>query len=116
MIHMRWFNLLVIVACCAINALAQQLNWIQSHAFGGEREDFGYSIEPTADGGFIVAGITASYGSGERDIWLLKFNTNGFKEWDHTYGTNYDDMGRFACQTIDGGYIVTGTTQSAPGV
>ena len=115
MIRMRWLNLAAIVACCSFNALTQHLIWTQPHTFGGEGDDFGYSIEPTADGGFIVAGITASYGAGERDVWLLKFNSNGFKEWDRTFGTDYDDMGRFACQTTDGGYIITGMTQSAPG-
>ena len=39
--------------------------------FGGEDEDVGYSVQQTSDGGYIVAGYTNSYGSGDYDVLLL---------------------------------------------
>jgi len=39
---------------------------------GGELQDWGYDIEATADGGYIVAGYTNSYGESDNDGWLIK--------------------------------------------
>jgi len=41
-------------------------------AFGGEMGEIGYSIEPTADSGYIIAGETYSYGAGSLDVYLVK--------------------------------------------
>ena len=48
-----------------------------SRTFGGSGLDFGEFIYPTADGGYILAGNTHSFGRGESDIWLIKINSNG---------------------------------------
>ncbi len=40
-------------------------------------DDAFYAVEPTADGGFIVAGNTASYGAGGKDAWVLKLDFGG---------------------------------------
>ncbi|MDH3216916.1 MAG: T9SS type A sorting domain-containing protein [Candidatus Krumholzibacteria bacterium] len=39
---------------------------------GGDSQDWGYDIESTADGGYIVAGYTNSYGASDNDAWLIK--------------------------------------------
>lgn len=39
---------------------------------GGNRDDYGYSLQQTSDGGYIVTGTTDSYGSGSSDIWLIR--------------------------------------------
>ena len=45
--------------------------WTQ--IFGTLREmDIAYSVKQTACGGFIVAGMTESFGAGEADFWLIK--------------------------------------------
>lgn len=109
----RWLVLALILVCAGIRTGAQTIDLVQSHLFGGGREDFGYSVQATMDGGFIVAGITASFGAGDRDVWLIKFSAMGNMQWDRTYGGIYDDMGRYCTQTSDSGFIITGTTQSS---
>jgi predicted secreted protein len=80
--------------------------------FGGSRDDRGYSIQQTTDGGYILLGTTESYGEGGEDIWLIKTDARGNKEWDKTFGGSGDDYGHSVQQTMDGGYILLGSTES----
>ncbi len=43
--------------------------------FGGEQEDVAFSVQQTADGGYIVAGITRHYSDGGSYVWLIKVST-----------------------------------------
>jgi len=43
-----------------------------SRTFGGSRCDIGYAVQWTSDSGYVVAGVTESYGNGSVDMWLLK--------------------------------------------
>ena len=80
--------------------------------YGGSDEDCGRSVAQTSDGGYIVAGYTGSFGAGFEDVYLFKTDSSGDTIWTRTYGGSYDDRGYSVAQTSDGGYIVTGYTQS----
>jgi len=84
--------------------------WTQT--FGGSSSDFGWSVQQTSDGGYIIAGWTSSYGAGSWDVYLIKTDANGNESWSQTFGgINYDE-GCSVQQTSDGGYIIAGSTES----
>jgi hypothetical protein len=83
-----------------------------TRTFGGVNHDYAYSVAQTADGGYIVTGITLSFGAGEMDAWLIKTDASGDTIWTRTYGGAYDDEGWSVAQTAEGGYIIAGTTFS----
>ena len=79
---------------------------------GGPELDCAHSVEQTFDDGYIAVGYTRSIGAGFHDFWLLKFDSDGNKEWEQTYGGPDYDFAETVQQTLDGGYIVAGHTQS----
>ncbi len=48
-----------------------------TRTYGGSKNDYGFSVQQTSDGGYIICGSTYSYGAGEDDVYLLKVNING---------------------------------------
>jgi hypothetical protein len=80
--------------------------------FGGSSADFATSVKQTSDGGYILAGYTFSFGSGESDFWLVKTDSSGGHEWNRTFGGDSYDFASSVQQTSDGGYILAGHTYS----
>ena len=80
--------------------------------YGGIEEDSGFSVLQTVDGGYIIAGGTESFGAGSSDAYLLKTDKNGDLLWTRTFGASSWDLGRSIESTLDGGYIVSGSTES----
>lgn len=78
----------------------------------GESGDYGYSIQQTTDGGYIICGLTNSVGSGNSDAYLIKTKSNGEVDWKRTFGGASDDTANSVQQTADGGYIICGATKS----
>ena len=89
---------------------AHSLSWAKT--VGGPNLDEPNFVRQTSDGGYIAAGYTNSFGAGSYDFLLLKFDSAGSLSWTKTVGGAGSDRAWTVQQTSDGGYIVTGSTNS----
>jgi len=93
-------------------------NHIWSQTFGGSALDEAHSVQETLDGGFILAGISNSFGAGDYDGYLVKTDASGNEIWSQTFGGNNEDNINSVGETSDGSLILAGGTRSfgvAPG-
>jgi len=88
-----------------------KISW--SCTFGDPNEyDNAQSIQQTSDGGYIITGMTNSYGAIGTDALLIKLDSNGRDEWIKTLGGSGSDTGYCVKQTSDGGFIIVGESDS----
>lgn len=87
-------------------------NIVWEKTFGGAGNDIGYSIASTHDGGYIIVGYTESFGAGGKDVYLIRIDDNGNKQWEKTFGGANWDVGYTITNTIDGGFVAAGFTTS----
>ena len=81
-------------------------SWAKS--IGGFGSEECLTVSQTKDNGFIAAGITNSYGSGNADIYLVKYNQAGGIIWNKVIGQELNDWANFVIQTEDKGYAILG--------
>jgi hypothetical protein len=90
--------------------------------FGGSDDDVLYALEQTKDGGYILGGYSESGKNGDKtqsgwtggwpDYWVVKIDSAGTKLWDKRYGGTDVDILYSLRQTLDGGYILGGVSNS----
>lgn len=85
-------------------------NVIWQKTYGGTAVGDANSAQPTADGGYVVAGMI--FGAGGDDALVLKLDANGEVIWQKSYGSGHAHS---VHPTADGGYVVGGSTGSSPG-
>jgi hypothetical protein len=90
-------------------------------ALGGTNVEEATSLQPTKDGGLIVAGWSnsndgdVSGNHGGYDCWIVKLDPFGMVQWQKNYGGSGNDEAWSVQLTNDGGYIVAGRTNSNDG-
>ena len=91
---------------------------------GGTTLDEAWSIQQTTDGGFVVAGqaysndgdVSGHHGSTSyADSWVVKLDASGNIEWEKSLGGKYNDAAYSIQQTIDGGFVIAGSSDSNNG-
>jgi hypothetical protein len=80
--------------------------------FGGQVYDAGICIANLTDGGYAMSGRIFSFGTGFRDACLLRTDANGNLAWFRTYGGPFTDEGMVVKQTSDGGFFMSGASES----
>lgn len=82
--------------------------------YGGSFDDYAKEIVESQDGGYIIVGV--KYNSGDYyakgDMCIVKTDKYGNEEWNRSYGGSDYDGANSVSITSDGGYIVTGFTNS----
>lgn len=85
---------------------------LSSWLYGGNEYEEAQSIEPTADGNFILFGHSASFGHIEHNMYALKISGTGTILWENNYGGMFHDGGEHGRQCMGGGYVLAGRTSS----
>jgi len=101
--------------------LTQTGNLQWQRCLGGSSWELTYQTIETADGGFVISGLTQSndgdvtgYHGGD-DIWVVKLAQNGALEWERCLGGSSWEVCLQTFETADGGFVITGLTQSNDG-
>jgi len=89
---------------------AGNMEWHQT--YGGAGIDWASHLVQTSDGGYILAGLTQSFGAGGEDCWLVKTDSSGNMQWNKTYGGTGNDVAKEVVETSDGGYAIACRTSS----
>ena len=92
---------------------------------GGSKDDIGYSIIATSDGGYAALGYTKStdgdFGPGSQandlnvELWVVKLNSAGSIMWQKTFTGSSGEFGRSIVETSDGNLVIVGHTYSNDG-
>ena len=59
-----------------------------------------------------MIGTTQPYGDVNSYAWMIKLDDSGNEQWNRTYGGEAGGSGSSVALTSDGGYIITGYTES----
>jgi hypothetical protein len=93
-------------------ASSQGIDTVWTRTYGGSNNDIAYSVCPTNDGGYIIAGYTSSLSSGPQDVYIVKTNSTGDTVWTKKFGGASWDGAHYIYQTQDSGYLIAAYTES----
>ncbi len=90
-------------------------------AYGGTKDDIPRCVIRTSDGGFMITGSTRSNDGdfagagfhGVYDIFLIKVNNTGQKEWIKCFGGSGYEHSHAVIEDSDGNYILVGSTYNS---
>jgi hypothetical protein len=86
--------------------------WQKSYGLP-DRDDFGSRIEQTSDGGYIITGYSRyTYFENQTDLMVLKISSSGEIVWQYKFGGDGTELPGDVQQTTDGGFVISGTTDS----
>ena len=85
---------------------------VWSRTYGGSGTEYANGCA-TLDDGYVITGYTTSYGSGTRDVCLVRLTTDGDTLWTGTYGGPGWDVGNSVTTANDGSLLICGYTSSS---
>ena len=80
--------------------------------FGGKLYEDVSDVAVLADGGILFCGESNSAGNGKLDIWLVRLNAAGFKQWEKHYGGREEDRATALLPLHNGNILLAGQTLS----
>ncbi len=83
-----------------------------NRTWGGEDDDYGFGVAVDSSGNVYVAGYIYSFGAGDYDIVLVKYDGMGAQQWNRTWGGDKGDHGLGLTVDSSGNVYVAGITWS----
>ncbi len=81
--------------------------------FGGDGQEDGFDVKQTEDGGYVIVGTTIPDGSFDQNIFVIKTDKNGNKEWDEVYGGVGTDDAKKVILSSDGNFVIIGSIEES---
>ncbi len=106
--HVQFFSSEVNIYLNAINTDGRR-NGIKR--YGGEDPERSNSIIAVEDG-YVIAGLTDTWGHGREDAYVIKIDKDGNRVWHNAFGFKQDETANQIIATKDGGFILVGTSDS----
>lgn len=110
--------IILFLGTCIQNIVLGQPTIAWQHCFGSALVEMAWDVGQTSDGGYVLLGETTVGNGGDvsgnhgNDIWVVKTDTVGILQWQKCLGGSGFDRARRIKQTLDGGYIIAGTTDT----
>lgn len=79
---------------------------------GGPDYEDSREVILTSDGGYLICGVSMSFGQGSLDGWLVRLDASGEILWQKTYGGVESDTFRTVVERPDGTLLAYGSTFS----
>lgn len=86
------------------------LDW--AYAYGGPSNDFGNDIVQLSDKSYVISGSTESFGSGQRDVYVIKIDSLGELIWSKSMGGTGNESGKSVIELPNNQIAVFGNTRS----
>ena len=85
-----------------------------NRTWGGSNDDSGLGVAVDSSNNIYLAGQTESFGAGNSDMILVKFNSSGVQQWNRTWGGTVREIcWGVAAKSSDNVYLVGDTQVSA---
>ncbi|HMR45582.1 MAG TPA: T9SS type A sorting domain-containing protein [Bacteroidia bacterium] len=110
--------IILFLSTCIQNTAIGQPAIVWQHCFGSAVVERAWDVRQTSDGGYVLLGETTVGNGGDvsgnhgNDIWVVKTDTVGILQWQKCLGGSGFDRALRIKQTLDGGYIIAGTTDT----
>lgn len=84
---------------------------IWEKTYGTVKANVGLYGDVTSDEGYVLTGYTIPDGKTDKDVWLLKTNSNGDSLWSVTFDDSMNQSANYLQETNDGGFVLVGETR-----
>jgi hypothetical protein len=104
------------VGCFSVVKISWSGKLVWKYSLGGSDIDYCTKIKMTSDSSCIAVGFindTDDLGINHTDIAVVKLNLKGSVIWEKVYGGLGNQVGNDIEETIDGGYIIAGSTDAS---
>lgn len=88
---------------------------VWTKTIGGTNTEAAHHVYMTEDQNYILVGYTESYGSGGKDIFIVKIDSSGNQIWSKHYGGQLEDCAYSAYYNQDGTSIIIGYKNGSSG-